>query len=121
MVCSVLLVQVDRSRAPTLNTSPTGSSKRKARVLHKHPSLDLSMRIPKRVSTGLETAALNFNVGRLGLQTQADPSIRPAPQNQDTGWPAPLDGHRSNLRTHHRIGTRRADTLGAAFQQASCH
>ena len=63
MVCSVLPVQVSRARAPTPNTSLTGSSKRKARVLHKHPNLDFSMRIPKWVSAELETAVLNLSRG----------------------------------------------------------
>ena len=53
MVCAVLLVQVDRSRAPTLATLLSDSSKREARVLHKHPNPDYGMRIPKRV--GMET------------------------------------------------------------------
>jgi hypothetical protein len=53
MVCAVLLVQVDRSREPTLAALLSDSSKREARVLHKHPNPDYGMRIPKRV--GMET------------------------------------------------------------------
>ena len=63
MVCAVLPVQVDRSREPTLATLLSGSSKREARVLHKHPNPDYGMRIPKQISVKLETAAPNLNHG----------------------------------------------------------
>ena len=83
MVCSVLLVHVDRTRAPTLSTSLTGSSKMKTRVLHKHPRLSPSMRIPKRVSVRLEAAAPNLNRGltRITATSHHDPGTRSAPHN----------------------------------------
>ena len=97
MVCSVLPVQVSRARAPTPNTSLTGSSKRKARVLHKHPNLDFSMRIPKWVSAELETAVLNLSRG---------------PDSDYRLEPTQAAGQHPRIRTpdgqHHRTGTCRS-------------
>ena len=87
MVCAVLPVQVDRSREPTLTTLLSGSSKREARVLHKHPNLDSGMRIPKRVSMKLETAAPNLNRGPTRITGTSCPR-RPVGPPEPGHWAA---------------------------------
>ena len=111
MVCAVLLVQVDRSREPTLAALLSDSSKREARVLHKHPNPDHGARIPKRVGVKLESAAPNLNHGLTRITGTSRPKARsraPAGPARSTASPAsqpePRTSHKTRsqqVRTQH--------------------
>ena len=116
MVCAVLLVQVDRSREPTLATLLSGS-KREARVLHKHPNPDYGMRIPKRVGVKLDTAAPNLNHGltrRTGTSRPKARSRAPAGSARSTASPASQSESCTSHKTpSQQVRTQHASTDGS--------